>query len=899
MQTIGKIFKILALGIAIFLLASCLKQTSGKTYNIGLSQCSDDAWRTKMNQEMRRELLFHPELSLEIRSADDNSVKQSADIDYFISKKVDLLIVAPNEANGVTDAVSRAYDAGIPVIVADRRVNGDKYTAFIGGDNYQVGVLVASFIVANLPDGGNIICINGLEGSTPAIQRQEGFLSVIAKNPQINIVSTIEGNWLKDVAEQKMDSVLALYPDVQAVPAQNDLMAIGAYNAAQKVGRNEDIWFVGVDALSGHGGGVEAIVDGKLDASVSYATVGDLLIKRANQILNNQSFQKDTVIESVLIDRESAEVMLYVSAEIDHNISTIEMLQSKIDVFWNAYDQQNVILSLILAFVALLIASLIYLLVVYKQKQVANQKLAKTTEELAKANTSKLAFYTNVSHDFRTPLTLVTDPLEQIDKIGSLNAQQEEYLKLARQNSRILLRLINQILDFRKIESKMFELKLVKVNIVECVNTWITSFALLAKKNHISLELNVEQGADYTIGVDVNLIERVFYNLMSNAFKFTPENGTINVKIWRDGNNSLFSISDNGLPITEEQSKNIFNDFYQVDTTHSDGSGIGLALVKNIVDLHNGVVELRHSDNSETMFVVSLPVVDNVESLPEAGVIRQISTEKVMIELKDDERLVDDNVSDEDQNIVLVIDDNFGIRKYLKSVMSEKYKVITAASGEEGVNKALQYVPTIIVCDVAMPGMDGFEVCERLKKETVTSHIPIILLTAYALDEQRIHGLENGAESYIAKPFKTEVLLAQMDSLIKNRFLIKNVYGESLSIHTQRVSPADDTFMQKLTSYIDDNISDSDLNVEDMGSDLGMSRAQLYRKVKSLTNYSPNEFVRNRRLKKARNLLLSKQYTISDVCYQTGFSSPSYFTKCYSDYFGETPTSTIKPDPAT
>lgn len=843
---------------------------------------------------MRRELLFHPELSLEIRSADDNSVKQSADIDYFISKKVDLLIVAPNEANGVTDAVTRAYDAGIPVIVADRRVNGDKYTAFIGGDNFQVGVLIAEFLDTRLPDGGNVIEVLGLEGSTPAIQRHNGFQSVVSRNHKINVIAQVRGNWLGDIAETAMDSAFSAYPDVQAVVSQNDLMAIGAYNAARKVGRENDILFLGVDALAGPGGGVEAVSDGRLDASVSYATVGDLLIKRASQILEHKSFPKDTIIESVLIDRESADVMMYVSSEIDHNISTIEMLQSKIDVFWNVYDQQKIIMILILVLAVLLVAFLIYFMVVYRQKRRTYDQLVKATDELERANASKLAFYTNVSHDFRTPLTLISDPLEQIGREGNLSDQQKNYLRLVKQNAGILLRLINQILDFRKVESKKFQLNLRKVDLSVCIDVWSDSFKLLIKKNHISLNVCIEPNQDYIIGVDVNLMERVFYNIMANAVKFTQENGRIDVHLWREEDHCLFSISDNGLPITSEQANNIFNDYYQVDTTHSDGSGIGLALAKSIVDLHNGTIELKHSSSEETIFIVSIPVAENVDNLPESESIEKIPAERVLIELKEEEKLVDDNISPDDQNVVLVIDDNFDIRKYLKSVLSAKYKVVTAENGEEGVRKAIQFVPTIIVCDVAMPGIDGFEVCCRLKAESVTSHIPVILLTAYALEEQRIHGLGAGAEAYIAKPFNTDILLAQMESLINNRHIIKNVYGENLTVPSQRVSSVDDQFMQKLTAYIDEHISVSDMNVEDIGADLGMSRTQLYRKVKSLTNYSPNEFVRNRRLKRARQLLMTQQYTISDVCWQTGFSSPSYFTKCFSEYFGETPTSTIK-----
>lgn len=730
--------------------------------------------------------------------------------------------------------------------------------------------------------------------------RHEGFMSIIDKHPNIQIVGQVNGKWMKEDAKKGVAQFLSSHPDVDIVVAQNDLMAIGAYEAAYELGLNNHIQFIGADALSGPGSGVEALVEGKLDASISYATEGDMLIKRASQILQKQPFVRDTIIPSFLVNQESAIIMYNVSKEVEHEVQTVYMLQNKVSQYWEAYELQNIIIYLISALSIVFISFLIYFIFMYRKQRETNSRLQKTTRELKRANNSKLAFFTNVSHDFRTPLTLITDPIEQLIKDPKLTVSQQSLLRLAYQNANVLLRLINQILDFRRIESGKMQLDLHEVNLSNCIELWTKSFMQLAQKKHIHLSLQIEPNQDYVFAFDVHKIERVFYNITANAFKFTPENGYVTVKLWATDNHAYFSITDNGSMLTAQQAEKIFENFYQIDATHSEGSGIGLALVKSIVDLHHGSIHVEtSSEKQEKAFVVCLPMIHVNQEQADIEQLAKIDAKQVLTELSNTFDLEETTEIDENQEIALVIDDNYGIRNYLKTLLEPHYAVITAKTGAEGVQKAIQSIPNIIICDVTMPGMDGFEVCQRLKAETATSHIPIIMLTACSLDEQLVKGFAEGAEAYMTKPFKADLLLAQIETLLRNRKRIETAYGEHLHTSAQRVNSLDDDFMKKMLAYVDENMDNAELSVEDISDKMSMCRAQLYRKVKALTNYSPNELLRNRRLKKARQMLLTKKYTISDVCYQTGFTTPSYFSKCYSDYYGETPSTTLKNGDAT
>lgn len=880
-------------------------RSAQQQYVIGVSQCSHDEWRDKMNNEMYREAMLSHEIALEVRSAGGDNVIQCDDIRYFIRKKVDLLIVAPNEAGGVTPAVEEAFDAGIPVIVVDRNVHGEKYTAFIGADNEQVGYLQAQYVRTVLEPGQKIIEIRGLPGSTPSVERHNGFIRGM-EGSGIEIISSVDAHWRSDVAQEVTDSLLRSYPDVDMIVAQNDPMAKGAFNAAMSIDPLNDIMFVGVDALPGHGLGVEAIIKGELDASVLYPTGGDVVIQTALKILKHRSFARNTSLDIALIENTNANLMARLSDEVRHQVSIIETLRMEVDAYWEKHSAQTTLLYVSIIFLVVLTCLIIILFRNLKQKNVLNRKLNHQKEkledqrgqllalnhELEEATHAKLMFFTNVSHDFRTPLTLIADPVGQLQNSEHLDEKEKKLLKIVDKNVNVLLRLVNQILDFRKYENGKATLNLSGLDLADCMEKWIDSFSLLALKKHIHLSLDIDRKYDYSNTLDGEKTERIFFNLMANAFKFTPENGTVDVVLTRlkiDGCDwHRCVITNSGSGISPENIRRIFERFYQIDSTHSDGSGIGLALVKTFVDMQGGTIEVESSPKDGTAFTVTLPVtpIEGAKTEP----VNLISGERVLSELADIS--VEEEHKPEAQNTLLIIDDNPDIRTLIGSLFCDEFTVLEASNGTQGIQAAMYNIPDVIICDVMMPGIDGLECCRRLKSEVNTSHIPVLMLTACSLDEQRVKGLECGADAYMAKPFNSRVLSAQVWSLIENRKRIKSVFGDVVSLAEENVSKTDKDFVADFKKAIAERIDDSELSVETLGTLFGMSRVQLYRKIKTLTNYTPVEIIRITRLKSARQLLASTDLTVAEVSYQVGFSSPSYFAKCYKEYFGEMPNDT-------
>ena len=877
------------------------------TYRVALSQCSDDAWRRKMNEEMQIELLFHPEISLEIRSAGDDSERQSADIDYFIAQKVDLLIVSPNEPDGLTAAVSRAYDAGIPVIVADRRIHGDKYTAFIGGDNRHVGKLIAGYLRSVLPKGGRIVEMRGLEGSTPSVLRHEGMMAGL-EGTNIEIAAVGQGEWFRQNAKQEMLRIIRTTHDIDVVVAQNDQMAIGAWEAVHEALPNSHIRFVGVDALSGDGNGLEALMNGKIDMSVSYLTAGDLIIRTASQILAGEPFLRDTVIPAVLVDRNAAVSLEQLYRQERHEVQSINMLEDHVDLYKAEYRRHLTILWLLVGFAVVAVIFLVYYLRLYRQRKRLSEELMEAQQNLKEETGKRLTFFTNVSHDFRTPLTLIADPISRLTHDASLNEAQHALARLAERNAQVLLRLINQVLDLRKAESGLLSLNNTTFDFALAIRNWTEAFLPLAQKRHVSLSHSLPATASEKplwVVMDAPKTERIFFNLIANAFKFTPENGSVDVVLTEGKDTVTVKVCDTGSGIPDEYKEQIFDTFYQVDAANSQGSGLGLALVKSFVTLQGGTITVANNPAGQgTVFTVVLPKGD-VKDIPATNTpLVNITMEQIMIELNDERRssldiraLRDDST----KPVLLIIDDNSDILTYLTTIFEEEYIVLTEKDGRAGLRRAFLNVPDVIISDISMPELDGLEACRILKGDVVTSHIPVLLLTARTLDEQQVEGYEHGADAYVSKPFKAEVLIAQVRSLLDNRIRVRNAFSTvqtssqtndtktSAAVKATNAITAEEQFVERFRKRVLELIDDSSLSVETLSVDLGLSRTQLFRKIKALTTYSPNEYIRNIRLMEAQKLLHQGKMSVSEVAYSTGFTSPSYFTKCYTEFFHEKP----------
>lgn len=898
-------------------IVACQQETP--RFRIGVAQCSDDSWRHKMNDEILREAMFYDGVSVEIRSAGDDNKQQAEDVNYFIDKGVDLLIISANEAAPMTPIVEQAFQKGIPVILVDRKILSDKYTAYISADNYEIGRAVGNYIASRLKGKGNIVELTGLSGSTPAMERHQGFMAAITRFPDIKLIDKADAAWEQGPAELEMDSMLRRHPKIDAVYAHNDRIAPGAYQAAKKVGREKEMIFVGIDALPGKGNGLELVLDGVLDATFIYPTNGDKVLQLAMNILEKKPFPRETIMNTAVVDGTNAHVMQLQTTHISELDQKIETLNGRIGGYLSRVATQQVVLYG--GLVALLLVGGL-LLIVYKSlrsknrlnKELSEQKrqleeqrdkleeqrdqLIQLSHQLEEATHAKLVFFTNISHDFRTPLTLVADPVDQLLADKTLSSDQHRMLMLVQRNVNILLRLVNQILDFRKYENGKMEYTPVAVDILSSFEGWNESFQAVARKKHIHFSFDNMPDTDYRTSADIEKLERIYFNLLSNAFKFTPENGKITVRLSTLVNEDKrwirFTVANTGSMISAEHIRNVFDRFYKIDMHHA-GSGIGLALVKAFVELHGGTISVESDEKQGTVFTVDLPILTCETAISNgtegnfASATPTLNDDVLPIEEEELEKNYDSS-----KPSVLIIDDNADIRQYVHGLLHNDYTVIEAADGSEGIRKAMKYVPDLIISDVMMPGIDGIECCRRLKSELQTCHIPVILLTACSLDEQRIQGYDGGADSYISKPFSSQLLLARVRNLIDSHRRLKQFFGDGQTLAKEDVCDMDKDFVEKFKSLIETKMGDSSLNVEDLGKDMGLSRVQLYRKLKSLTNYSPNELLRIARLKKAASLLASSDMTVAEIGYEVGFSSPSYFTKCYKEQFGESPTDFLK-----
>ena len=530
-----------------------------------------------------------------------------------------------------------------------------------------------------------------------------------------------------------------------------------------------------------------------------------------------------------------------------------------------------------------------------QQKKLEEEQERATVRQQHEVDEMKLRFFTNVSHEFRTPLTLIMTPLEKLMKTEK-DMESQQILKLIYRNADRLLKLVNQLLDFRKIDMQGDSLVLSTGDIVPFVRDVAYSFKELSEQKRIHFSFS-SVFTSLPMKFDTDKVFKIVSNLLSNAFKFTPENGKVAVRLstlTKDDSRWIrFTVSNTGSMISAEHIRNIFDRFYKIDMHHA-GSGIGLALVKAFVELHGGTISVESDEKQGTVFTVDLPVrTCEVSSLEDSSAtsVSEVSPLNNAVPVEEEE--LEKNY-DSSKPSVLIIDDNADIRLYVHGLLHADYAVIEAADGSEGIRKAMKYVPDLIISDVMMPGIDGVECCRRLKSELQTCHIPVILLTACSLDEQRIQGYDGGADSYISKPFSSQLLLARVRNLIDSHRRLKQFFGDGQALAKEDVCDMDKEFVEKFKALIDEKMGDSGLNVEDLGKDMGLSRVQLYRKIKSLTNYSPNELLRIARLKKAASLLASSDMTVSEIGYEVGFSSPSYFAKCYKELFGESPTDLLK-----
>ena len=863
------------------LVFSACSDNNVKKYVIGVSQCSEDIWRDKLNNELVMSTYQHDNVTLKFASANDNDRLQKQQIEQFIKEGVNLLIVSPNQIHTISSVIDKAYDAGIPVILFDRKTDSRKYTAFIGADNYEAGHEIGYFIGQQLEGKGNIAEICGLQASSPAIERNRGFMDALKNYPDIKVVARGYGDWIKESGVTAMDSILVQSKEsFQYVFAQNDRMALGALQSIKKH-KVKGIKIVGIDALPVPGGGMENVRDGNLEASYIYPTRGDSVMQLALNILEKKPYKRDNYLKGALVTKANANVLLMQNEEMNKQTARLNALHGKVDTYLVQYNHQKMYIVLFSIILLLLIGIMVYIYRTILMKR-------RIEEE---ANKAKLQFFTNISHELRTPLTLIADPVNYIIHDDNLNSQQRSMLQIVQRNVLVLTQLVSEILDFRKVQNGKMELRLSDFNLTESMKQWIMLFSASAQKKHIAISMDAPD--TIMLRADQDKIERICYNLLSNALKYTSEGGEITLTAKEENGRVMISVADNGCGISSDELPYIFDRFYQAKNA-GRGTGIGLAIVKAFTELHHGEVSATSIEGKGSTFTIHIPVrqkgeVTNQPTEKIEQLVEPSSAEEVPNQARHIDELIQPYQTDKPE--VLIIDDNIDIRTYLRSVLSEKYNVSEAADGKVGLELARKIVPDIVLSDIMMPVMDGLAFCRQLKTDKAISHIPVILLTARSLDEQRAEGYEHGADAYLSKPFSLRLLLSRIDNLIESRKKLNQTWSKGVEDDEigNISNEIDKSFLKQLRKIIQENLANSDLSVEQIGDEIGLSRVQLYRKVKALTGYSPVEIVRKARLTRARHLLQTTERTVSEVAYAVGFSTPSYFSKCYKDEFGENP----------
>lgn len=883
------------------------KKEVNKRYKIGFAQAQGgDNWRESMLKEMQREVSFNNEIAFYYRDAQANSQKQKEQIQELINLKVDLLIVSPHEIQPLNAILEKAYDSKIPIVLIDRRINSEKYTAFIGASNYEVGQNAGKYTVAILKGRGKVLEITGLNTASPFIDRDKGFIDIISKNKGIELIAKIndhEANF-----EKKLDSFIKKNKDLDVIFAHSDYIAKNVYQICKNNGVERKIRIIGVDGLSVEGMGMDMVASNQFKATVLYPTGGQEAMRTAINILEKKPFKKENTLESTLIDSTNVKILQQQARKVIEQQNEIDSRQLKINQqILISKNQTNIILAISITLaIALILSSVFYYLFKENKKisrklmaqkdEISSQKnkLEKLVTQLKEATDAKFNFFTNISHELRTPLTLIIGPLEDTLVSSRLHFTLKNNLELVQRNAFRLLKLINQLMDFRKIEEGKMEINASTQVLGDFVFEISNEFKDLARKKHISLNMN-DKTAGLNIDFDQSMIDKVLFNLLSNAFKFTEENGTINITIDQDKEqeNAIIEIEDNGIGMSTEDVEHAFDVFYQGHSSTFKGTGLGLALSKELIKAHNGNIIINSKKGSGTCFTITLPFKQNKG-------LRAIK-------YNDDKNLKETHIyttdvlphnyekvttkTSENLTSILIIEDNDDLNSFLSNRLEGSYEVLTAKDGNEGMNKAFDVVPDLIISDIIMPGMSGLKLAEILKNDLRTSHIPIILLTAKTSIEDQIEGMKSFADLFISKPFNLKYLEESIVSLLRNRAVLREHFISELPSESRSNSSnkLDRKFISEFTSLIESNLANEDLSVDDIYKGLGISKIQLYRKTKALLGFSVNDYILSVRLQKAKYLLMNEDLTISEVAYKVGFSSQAYFSTVFKSKFSVTP----------
>lgn len=893
--------------ICILSLTISCKREGEKKFVVGVSHSSiNDSWRKAMVLDMQVKASEYPGLTLQIKDAGEDNDTQIKQIREFIKQRVDLVIISANESEPVTTAAVEAFRAGIPTIIIDRKIYSEEYTTFIGADNYEIGRAAGLFVNSLLKKRKTtIVEVWGREGSSSARDRHNGFSDALIHNDNV-ILKTVYGRWHAKETKENI-ATLGLFDDIDIVYAHNDVMALAAREAIMEIDSLavKKIKFIGIDALPGKGKGIEAVSNGHLTASFVYPTGGTTAIKVAWQILNGQPVSKQYALTSALIDKDNAGTLYLQTEQLADYQEQIEKQRNNLEEMLSEYRflQNSVGLILLLLGVVGLLA--LYVIHIFRKVQRKNHELKRTNiqveqqrEELAVANrkieqatTRKLQFFTNVSHEIKTPLTLILGPLNKLSKELPPESPLADDIHIIKKNADRLKRVVSQLLDFRKVESNKMDMRVTEIDLVIFIEDVSSYFDNMAQSKQIQYSFQHDVSS-VMLWVDTDKMEKILANLLSNAFKFTPDGGTVTIRLQDHAGYVILSVEDNGKGIQPQNLSSVFDQFFTAD--HLTGTGIGLHLTHEFVGMHKGSIRVESEPGKRTVFFVELP--KGKSHFDESCVFAPSVTELSSGVANLDTREMDEIVNRTYDYTILIVEDDPDINAYLQKELKPNFRILTAENGLVAVDILAKENVSLVISDVMMPEMNGYELCKRIKSDIVFSHIPVILLTALSDDKQRMYGIASGADEFIQKPFNIEEVKLRIVRLLEERARLRNAFAQELQspaasgLKTDKAESMDELFMRKFMALIEESYPDSNFSIEKASEMLGLSRVHLYRKVKELTGVTPTDFLRNYRLKQAAALLRQKDCNVNEAAYATGFSSPPYFSKCFKAVYNITPT---------
>ncbi|MBM7420249.1 MULTISPECIES: substrate-binding domain-containing protein [Chryseobacterium] len=881
----------------------CSNDKDSDKLKIGFSQgLGNHPWRDAMNHSMKIQASLHSDLDLHIMKAEKSVQKQISDIQKMIEAKTDIIIISPIDSYSLVSIIEKAYNKGIPVILLDRKIDSEKYTTYIGADNIEIGREAAKYIISDSKSEKKILEIRGDDNSSPSLERSLGFQEIIKKQTDAHLVESFKGF----PAEKFKNTLQSLDHQNLYVFAFNDELASQAWQLARHMGFENNIKFIGVDGLNNKDGGIQMVMDGKLNATLLYPSGGAEAIETAIKIHKGNTVPKRIKLGTTIIDQFNAEIMKNQFDRILDQQGTIEHQVEAIEKTTNLYSSQSILLQWSIVLLTTMLCSVAYCIyliyaVKYKNKQLTltNEKITiqrnqieNIANELKESNEVRANFFTGISHEFKTPITLILSSVDSLkDKDKSSGKKSYYELELINKNSNRLLRLIDNLLDFRKTESKTFNLRVSKTNIYDFSYSVYRDFENEAKKRNIKFDL-LSHNKTPDLYMDRNLMDKVYFNLLSNAFKFTPDNGKIEISIYEKGNEVSIHFKDNGIGIPNDELHNVFQPFFKGSNNRKNSSGIGLHLSKEFVKLHLGKIEVNSFQGTE--FIITL--YKGNKHFNEDQIIREPDLiEASFLEEEPDyiniESEYDENIkSAELRYTLLLIEDNRDLSHFLQNKLQNEFDVLLS-DGTDAIEKALQSVPDIIICDVNLPDKNGFEICEILKNDLRTSHIPNIILTALDNKESYIKGLKSGVDLYLTKPFNYPILRQSLRSLLFNREKLRYYYTNNIN----RVSAAkpfdniEQQFVSNLNKNINKNLDNPEFSVENLAEALHVSRVQLYRKVKAIFNENVSDYINNIRLEQSKIMLQDSKLTISEIAYKNGFSSPNYFSTVFKSKYGVSP----------